>query len=407
MLDASSPPSFSASPPIAPVRLEYLDGLRGLAALYVVLHHALLEIDFHHDGAGLPRILVHATSGLLYGQIGVDIFIVLSGYCLMLPVARSESGHLRGGIRDFFVRRARRILRPYFAVLGACLLALGMVPAVSHAASIRWPGSQNPFAPLNLVSHLLLIHNWNTHQVYAIDYPLWSVASEWQIYFLFPLILLPLWRRFGSLAPVGAGFAFGLACFHWLPQTRLACPHFVGLFALGMAAATVSFSSAAHALRRRNRLPWGIFAATSALAACVLLTREAFLHPLFGVVTDALIGAATACFLVCATRHLTDPGHFAPPLGLRLCGASLSVWLGTSSYSLYLAHAPLLAIVHDIGARFRLPPSEMLLALFGIGVPLSVAVGYLFYRGFERPFMPGHPRTDKQAAQAAVVSPAP
>lgn len=189
MLDASVPLSVSSPPVRSPrpaprVRLDYLDGLRGIAALYVVFHHALMEIDFHLDGAGLPSGVAHAVGGLLYGQIGVDIFIVLSGYCLMLPIARSDNGALRGGLGAYFVRRARRILPPYFAVLAACLALLRLFPWLIHASSVRWPGNRDPFSPFHLLSHVLLIHNWDRDAAVAIDYPMWSVASEWQIYFL-------------------------------------------------------------------------------------------------------------------------------------------------------------------------------------------------------------------------------
>lgn len=407
MLDASPSRAASSSPPAPRARLDYLDGLRGLAALYVVCHHALMEINYRLDGGGLPRSLIHATSWLDYGRIGVDIFIVLSGYCLMLPVARSQDGLVRGGLRDFFRRRARRILPPYFAALALFLLVIGLVPFVSHAASTRWPGATSPFHWPILISHLLLVHNWNNAWTFHIDYPMWSVASEWQIYFLFPLVLLPLWRRFGSLAPVAAGFAFGIACFYGLPQINQACPWFVGLFALGMAAATVNFSPATLPSRWRTRLPWGIITALLTVVALTLCYLQIHGHYILNIVLDTLIGLAAASFLVAATRCLTEPGLFAVPLGLRLCASRGAVWLGTFSYSLYLVHAPIVAIVHDIAARFAPTPSLMLLALFGLGVPLSLAFAYLFYRLFERPFMPGHPHTDKQAAQAAIVSPAP
>src|SRR5215218_948233 len=68
----------------------------------------------------------------------------------------------------------------------------------------------------------------------------WSVATEWQIYFLFPLLLLPLWRRFGSACAVAAAAVVGLLPHFLLPESRnldWACPWFLGLFAMGMAVA--------------------------------------------------------------------------------------------------------------------------------------------------------------------------
>lgn len=91
---------------LAPVRLDYLDGLRALAALYVVLHHAWLTIwsaEYYKQPVG---VLAALTGWLAYGHFAVSAFIVISGFSLMLPVARG--GVLKGGARRFFKKRARR-----------------------------------------------------------------------------------------------------------------------------------------------------------------------------------------------------------------------------------------------------------------------------------------------------------
>ena len=66
------------------VRLGYLDGLRGLAALYVVMHHSAFAF---YTASEMPHRLRLLLKPLAYGHFSVDLFIVLSGYCLMLPVA--------------------------------------------------------------------------------------------------------------------------------------------------------------------------------------------------------------------------------------------------------------------------------------------------------------------------------
>ena len=93
----------SASP--TRIRFHYLDGMRGIAALYVVLHHAYMEIAWL-GGAWMPGWLRFFAPWIRNGEVAVSAFIVLSGYSLMLPVARAGDLRLPGGIAEF-VKRGR------------------------------------------------------------------------------------------------------------------------------------------------------------------------------------------------------------------------------------------------------------------------------------------------------------
>lgn len=69
--------------------LTVLDGIRGVAALYVVLHHAYYSVVGESGGMTLPAATRWATVWLTPGHYAVVVFIVLSGYCLMLPLVRT------------------------------------------------------------------------------------------------------------------------------------------------------------------------------------------------------------------------------------------------------------------------------------------------------------------------------
>jgi peptidoglycan/LPS O-acetylase OafA/YrhL len=97
-------------------RLAGLDGIRGLAALFVVLHHCWLSAF-----PGYPANTGPAWTGwLLYGHFAVVVFIVLSGFSLAVSPARSR--WQLGGLGRFAQRRAWRILPPYWAALVVSLL---------------------------------------------------------------------------------------------------------------------------------------------------------------------------------------------------------------------------------------------------------------------------------------------
>ncbi len=222
-------------------RLGYIDGLRGLAALYVTGCHAYLTYADSHTTDLLP-----GCHWLAYGRSAVAVFIVVSGYCLMLPVLRA--GELG---RGFLWRRARRILPPYYAALLLSLTLLVALPGLNDPVQNQW--SVGALAPATIGSHLLLIHNYWPNQQHAIDYPMWSLASEWQIYLLFPWLVM-VWRRrtMGDAVMLALRITFVL-------QVLLMCcpglgdpwpPQFVVLFALGMAAA---------ACRTPRR--WGLYSA--------------------------------------------------------------------------------------------------------------------------------------------------
>src|SRR4051812_17292515 len=113
---------------------------------------------------------------------------------------------ISGGFRKYLGRRARRILPPYYAAMILSLLLLAVVPPQVRETSHWFDSMQPAFTPGVLVSHLLLVHNLDNSWVYRINAPFWSVATEWQIYFLFPLLLLPVLRKFGMGAAVVCGF---------------------------------------------------------------------------------------------------------------------------------------------------------------------------------------------------------
>jgi len=396
----------AASQPAPRLRLDYLDGLRGLAALYVVMHHAYYGLT---QEAVLPSTVAHLTYWLFLGRSAVDIFIVLSGYCLMMPVVRAGTGFLPGGIPDFVRRRARRILPPFYAALLLSLLAIAFVPALHSAPrGSLWATALPAWSSGVLLSHALLIHNLAPAWHSKIDYPMWSVATEWQIYFLFPLLLLPVRRRAGLWAMLLTAFVVGLVPLALLfGRFSGIAPHFLGLFALGMAGAEINFSPNASLVRWREKLPWGLLAG-SAVAVLGIVSLKHSDWYLFVAVKDIVVGAMTVSLLVFCTRHLTRAhaardgradSHYSTqpaPRVLRLFESRAAVTLGAFSYSLYLVHAPILAVCQSVLRPLPLSPTVALALMLSVGVPLALAASYVFHLAFERPFL-----TRRAVAQGA------
>ena len=368
----SNPESGPIEKPKIPFRLEFLDGIRGLAALYVVLFHCVGEVE-EFDGTQYPRWLRLALHPLNLGHYSVCIFIVLSGYCLMLPVVQREDKRLKGGFRRYIFRRAGRILPPYYAAPALTLVLMLLVPATRSSQATMWLRNENAFSFQVIGSHILIAHNLRPDWALGIDAPMWSVATEWQIYFVFALLLLPVWRRFGNLALLLCGWALGLILGLAFPYPY-ASLWFIGLFAFGMAAATRLGKTDEAELRR-----WGVVAigAAALLAALSLATHLRTIM----IQSDCITGIFTASLIIyCAGR--AGQGR---NLLLRALESKTALTLGVFSYSLYLIHYPILSTIHLATNALHLSVLTKLFIELTLGVGLSLVAGYVFYLLVERP----------------------
>src|ERR1700742_370608 len=237
---AASDPS--AAGPAPRPRIAGLDGIRGLAALYVVINHVFLRAF-----PGYP--VDHApfwAAWLIYGRFAVVVFIVLSGFSLALSPARR--GWRLGGAAGFARRRARRILPAYWAALAFSLAVAWLI--------VPQPGRGVPDL-MSVVVNGLLIQN-----IVGAPSPntaFWSIAFEAQLYVLLPVLLLLIrWR--GALTMVATvTLVVALVGIVGPHVARLdtfvieSAPDLAALFALGIVSAGIVGAGAA---RRSWPWPW-------------------------------------------------------------------------------------------------------------------------------------------------------
>ncbi len=377
------------------VDTTYLDGLRGLAALYVVFNHcSIMTMELTDSGASLPHSLArleHLLHFFLfnYGTLAVAIFIVLSGYLLMLPVAKTSALELRGGIGGFVKRRARRILPPYYAALVVSLLFIWALPAFGVSIGLMpWHDLiAGTFHPGSILSHALLVHNL-TPWIATTDPPMWSVPVEWQIYFLFALFMLPLVRKtnditlllitFGIFLPLGLLFKPFTQSHSW----------FVGLFALGMVGARINFSPEERYQRMRSWAHWRKVTGVAFVLILASIIGELKLKALPDTpsIPEILTGIAAVSYII-ATTNAVATGTPAGRGHWLLTRRPVEV-LGVFSYSLYLIHDPVLELasyffrVSGLSGTFRY-------FLFPLtSIPAALVVAYGFHLVFEKPFLP-------------------
>ncbi|WP_291053745.1 acyltransferase [Herbiconiux sp.] len=377
-------------------KFEFADGLRALAALTVAVLHATTFTGHLGDAdENLPII----AKLMEIGNYAVPIFITLSGYVLMLPVARTANFELRGGFWKYIWRRGKRILPPYYAALILFIVMIAVIPALQTGHDTAWD-NKVPITPWGVVSHFLLIHNWRADWIYQIDGPAWSVATEWHIYFIMPLILLPLCRWLNPWVMLVVALLLGPALSYALPGVGPANYWMIGLFALGMMAAL-------YTVRGTPRIPshwfgWaGIGLFLIAVAWQLTYTPHARHEQ---IISDTLAGAGIALGLV-AMGQTKLAGR--TNLGVRILEWRPLVFLGLFSYSIYLIHSPLLALANILMLPLELPTLANWLVLVLVVIPIAVAASYGFFWLVERHFITSHQKralADK-AGEDTIVRP--
>jgi peptidoglycan/LPS O-acetylase OafA/YrhL len=348
-------------------RLEYIDGLRALAALWVAIHHAA-ETSVPSVILKTP-VLGPVVASLFFGQFPVMVFLMLSGFCLYYPYVRGAVRPSFSGYAIFLRRRWTRIAPPFLWAIVLCL-PLVAFPALNIG---KW-ADVSTLDPYVIGSHLLLIHNLIPTHATKIDYPMWSIGLEWQLYLLFPLMVLAF-RRVGAAATFGATLLIAAAIratYRELPVPLGAVLHdgpfsYLEMFAVGMAAAAL-------AIHGRQLLPKWVLGLTVlvGLAIVRLGTGNGLVHDL-----------ATAVAFFAVLQLALNPAGFVA----SFLGSSWLSRLGVFSYSIYLIHAPLLHLSWFTLRRLDFSDDLNFVLLVVIFLPFIVAASYYFHCVFERPFM--------------------
>lgn len=330
-------------------RVAYIDGLRGIAVLAVVLFHA---------GVHNPALSANPHSPLSFvlrqGSHGVDLFFVLSGFCLAYPMlARLRSlGASRFNVAAYAARRVVRILPPYYAAI-AVFTILGFALLRAHV-SLPGPMAAQALSPAGILKQALFLDGDRQF----IDASFWTLAIEFRWYFLFP-VLLWIWvaypRAFGVIA---------LACIA-CGSTQFQNTDFIFLpfFMLGILAAELY---ARNAMIARIAAPscivmLAIAAASTADGGWYYLARG----PLWGIAMFCVVAAAGSI-----------------PLVRRLLSARILVAAGATSYGIYLVHEPVVALIERSTAQSAGSAGAYALAVVG-----ALAAGVVFSLVAEQPFV--------------------
>jgi peptidoglycan/LPS O-acetylase OafA/YrhL len=356
----------------ARLHLSYIDGFRAIAALYVVWSHLAARAWGSHRPTSLALRLLAKLSN--HGHFAVTAFIVISGFCLMLPVSRSGM-QLRGGSLLFFKRRFWRIAPPMYAafLLSAAILQLGRIHLVYGYGQVTLT---------QILAHAFLVQVPVPGGLLGNNGALWSISVECFMYLFFPAIVI-FSRRIGTAITaffcVAAGYILLFSLRGTIPG--VIAWQYLGAFALGVLAAITSYSETKISTLFRDRVPWyGIAAVSFGGVAALAIIKGWDWAVGYTDFLDFPVAVAAASILIGASRQGRNPVR-------DLLQVRALAFIGLFSYSLYLIHYPL----EDLFYAYVIIPlrtGEVGCELLNIAVvvPVILVASYLFYIGFERPF---------------------
>ena len=371
-------------------RLELVEGMRGVAALYVVLSHFISIVDprFLEGKSTAPGWLQTLMLPFTYGHLAVAAFIVLSGFCLQLSLFNGKDGRIHDRKR-FYQRRAWRILPAYYASLALSVVVCMLVTQYQK----ELPYTQYvPVTRENLLAHIFMIHNLAPEWMYKINGVLWSIAIEVQLYVVFPLLVW-VQARIGRAGLVGVGALFAILVLSYLPVATKLYPWFVPLFCLGMATAHLAY---------RPNLRVGIQPRLASVIFWLSVLAIGFTVGIKSLVpSDVLVGVAVACliYMGAVAPWLRLPGTF---------GWRPLIKLGAFSYSLYLIHHPILQTLFVYKPSWIKGDAAEMGFCVAVGLPAILLSAWLFSLVFEKPFIAkkaGKRQTDRADDYTPVALP--
>lgn len=331
-------------------RLRFLDSLRGLAAVYVVLFHTALV------PAPPPVVPDFVRPLVLFGHTGVYLFFVISGFSLSLTMPRHTAS--KSPLASYVLSRIFRIAPLFYFLLAASIWR-------------DWAQFRTGQSIPNIILNASFLFNFVPRHQEGIVWASWTIGVEMVYYAIFPLVFcLSVMRKIVLVGALfGAFWAMGKISAA-APILQYSCVGFLPIFLLGeIAFAAFALLKDAPLARRYGEAL--LAGGTLLLAICIFVVRRED-----QILWRSLVSIGYACLLV---------GLGLVPLKFII--NSVTGFLGKISYSTYLCHAP---IVYTLAPAYSLVSSLLprdlgYLACVILTLAVVAPVAYLSFILIEQP----------------------
>lgn len=360
----------------APENFPCLDGLRGVAAVWVLASHVQIL-------SGTPYISV-----LSWGGLAVDLFMMLSGLLMAHHYVQRrarEPWEQASTWRTFWTRRFFRIAPLYYVCL---VIALAMSPLMlegrSAVASV-WPETATTAARYagfelgNVLAHITFVFGVLPDYAFRTPLPDWSIGLEMQFYLAFPFIML-LVSRFGLIRS-GVLLTFVCLALRFTFPTYFKQFEMPAFLPIKLYAFMIGIWLAVG--RANQRMTTSLVAALALAIAYAAYKRHA---EAFGLIPLVLV-------LFYLLNDGTLPGtqlveKIVSPVRAAFSGR-VSRMLGDTSYGIYLVHLLVLIPVAGYFAKqayyLQLPHAARFAICAGITFGVSLAIAWVGHKLVEQP----------------------
>ena len=355
-------------------RFSGLDGLRGVAAIGVMLYHFAMQTRPEHTPLAVLKLVAIVGPRL-------DLFFVLSGF--LITGLLLDSKHKEHYYRDFYARRMLRILPLYYGALTILFVVPHLIPV---EGAVRF---QVPFK--DQIWYWLYLQNFRPLPPLFIGlaWHLWSLAIEQQFYLIWPIVILKTSRETalkicGVLIVTSILYRiFG----HFGAAGRTVWPTPSRLDGIAVGAALALMMRGPTELRTVRKWLGPIFlTAVAFIATYVAVGRMGYdrraLFPLYFTSTALFFGS-----MVVYAIHMKNG---IVPSALR---SRALAFFGKYGYGLYVFHVPLVSLLNIVGfnpVRFgAVLGSELLGAVvyFAAMIAATTGVALLSWNLWEKQFL--------------------
>lgn len=363
---------YSKTRTIPEGRIHSLDGIRGVAALVVLIHHSALLFPVlaatyftrsATDDGPFVWWLTYSPLHLLWeGDGAVYIFFILSGVVLALPFV---SKPFRA--KSFYPQRLLRLYLPIWAAVMFAATTVYLIPRHGGTANMWLNARVEDVTTGILVRDLTLVRGPG-----GLATPLWSL--QWEILFSLALPVY-LWMAFklrGHLAAKLTVLLAATSASGFTDGTPELILKYMPMFMIGvvMIAEHRTLGRWAESMSRRPGVLPALFS-----TGCVLLTARWYAKATTPseIIQNAMIGP----MVLGAAMIIFSAMYWAPLKSALEC--SPAQWLGKISFSLYLIHEPIIVTLGYVMGAELAPMAAVL------GLVLSLLLAPLFFRWIERP----------------------